>query len=136
MSCTISQPGDDPTVQFMLQVTAPAATPDPRGGFFAPAPSAERVATPQKAAADGNADEPLPQRRKRMRARDCVLGTILGPAKRRGILAAGAERESDSGRVTLASALVKPSLVAESSKKGSTKTRRATKVSFLFEIFD
>ena len=123
---------DGPTVQFIVQVTAPAGPPDPRGGSFAPSGSVKAIVTPQKSAAGGNADDPSRQRRKRMRARNSALGTMLATAKRREN-AAGAGKRSDEGRVTLTSALGKPSAVAGAPNKGNADTRGAPKVSLLFE---
>lgn len=135
MSCSTSQLADGPTAQSFLQVTALTGTPDPRGGSFAPPESAKAVATPQKAtaAAGGNADEPLPQRRKRVRARTSALGSILAPAKRKAN-AAGAGKRSDEGPGTSANAFVKSFTVAGTPGKGSPETKGRAKVGPLFEI--
>lgn len=136
MSCSTSQLADGPIVQYILQVTAPAGTPDPRGGSFTPPSSVKMVATLQQAAAaaGGNPDDPLPRRRKRVRARNSALGTILAPAKRSANSAVAVKR-GDEGRITLANALVKPSTVVGTPDKRSPETRGATKVGLLLEIF-
>lgn len=116
-------------------MTALTGTPDPRGGSFAPPESAKAVATPQisTAAAGDDANDPLPQRRKRVRARNSALGSILAPAKRTAN-AAGAGKRSDEGPGTSANAFVKPFTVAGTPGKGSPETRGRTKVGPLFEI--